>query len=168
MRPSLLRRFYWAATIVGPIATAFAFMDIAAHSGSPNLSPMIGLEGGGAPNALPFLLITITFICISGALVARSMLTEAEERPSLPGAVLLSMLVFVVTAVASRPVFHAKWERDCEHGVGKACWAISQLTADPAHKAELMTKACEHGDPRGCGEPPSDTSAAPSASASAP
>jgi hypothetical protein len=104
--------------------------------------------------------IALALVCISGAVLVRSMLTD--PRPSIPGAVMLSMVCFILTAVASRPIFHAKWERDCNRGVGKACWALGSLSTDPGRKAELLRSACEHGDSRGCEEP-----AAPEASASA-
>jgi hypothetical protein len=163
---SWLRSVYWGATVIGPVATALAFMDSAAHQGSPKDSPMIGLEGGGAPNVIPYMFIALALVCISGAVLVRSMLTD--PRPSIPGAVMLSILCFFVTAVASRPIFHAKWERDCDHGVGKACWAIGSLTTDPARKAELLERACEHGDPRGCGEPSVPEGSASAASSEEP
>ena len=153
------RAGYWAASVLGPVSLALAFMDIAAHSGDPKLSPMIGLEGGGAPNALPFIFVTIAFVCISGALVMRS--TLSLPRPSIPGAVVLSMFVFVLTGLASRPLFQVKWRRDCAHGVAKACWAIAELSVDPASKAALLQRACDLGDSRGC------ETYAPTASASA-
>jgi len=156
------RSAYWAASVLGPVSLALAFMDIAAHSGDPKLSPMIGLEGGGAPNALPFIFVTIAFVCISGALVVRS--TLSPPRPSIPGAVVLSMFVFIVTGIASRPLFQMKWRRDCAHGVAKACWAIAELSVDPGEKAALLQRACTLGDSRGCETDAPTASAAASVS----
>jgi len=148
---SWLRSVYWSASVIGPVAAALAFMDSAAHQGSPKDSPMIGLEGGGASHVIPYMFLALALACISGAVLVRSMLTD--PRPSIPGAMMLSILCFIVTAVASRPIFHAKWERDCARGVGKACWALGSITTDPARKEELLKRACENGDPRGCEGP---------------
>ncbi len=161
---SKLRLLFWVACIVGPISTALAFMDIAAHSGDPTTSPMIGLEGGGAPNALPFIFITVAFVSITGALFARSAAPESE-RPSIPRGVATSLLVFVITALVAGPIFRAKWRRDCAHDVARACWAVGELSTDPAAKASLLERACDLGDTRGC---PSASPSSPAPSASSP
>jgi hypothetical protein len=156
-----LRAAYWASFVVGPIATSLAFLDVAAHLEGP----MIGLEGGGAPNALPYLFVAIAFGCITGAIFARSVLVP---RPSIPRAIFLGFVMFFGTGIASRPFFHWKWERDCDHGVAKACYAISQISTDPEKHTTLAAKACDLGDPRACPSAAVSASAAPSAAPPAP
>jgi hypothetical protein len=151
-----LRRLYWGAFVIGPAGTALAFLDVAAHMEN---GPMIGLEGNGAPNALPYLFAALAFACVTGAIFARTVL---DPKPSFMRGILLGFVMFIVTGFASGPIFRWKWRHDCEHGVARACFAISQLALDQGEKTRLGERACDLGDPRAC------PSADPSASAAAP
>lgn len=155
-----LRYVYWACFVVGPILTSLAFLDVAAHMQG---TAMIGLEGGGAPNAIPFLFAALAFGCVTGAIFARTVL---DPKPSFMRALLLGFVVFLATGFLSRPIFHWKWEHDCAQGVAKACYAIGAIDPDPNRRAELTEKACGLGDPRACpsASASADASAAPSSS----
>jgi hypothetical protein len=152
-----LRSAFWAAFVIGPIATALGFLDVAAHMQN---GPGIGLEGGGAPNALPYLFVAIAFTSITGAIFARFVLTH---KPSLIAGVLLGFVSFVAAGLASGPIFRWKWAHDCERGVARACYAVSQLATDPVKKETLGEKACGLGDPRACPSASASASAGPAA-----
>ena len=165
-----LRWFFWIGFVVGPIAASFGMLDVGAHMDG---GPGIGLEGNGAPNALPYLFAVIAFACGTGGLCARAF--SPEPRPPLIAGGLLGIVCFLGVFGISRPVFRWKWEFDCERNVAKACWAISELSTDPPTKEGLRAKACQLGDKRGCpkdetteaaaSSEPAAASAAPSASA---
>lgn len=154
-----LRWFFWIGFVLGPIAAAFGLLDVGAHM---EHGPRIGLEGNGAPNALPYLFAMIAFASGTGALVARAF--SPEPRPPIIAGVILGILCFIGAFLVARPVFRWKWELDCSRDVARACWAISELEADAAKKDELRAKACRLGDTRGCPAPPPDASAQPDAS----
>lgn len=160
-----MRWLFWVGFVLGPICAALALLDVGAHMDG---GPKIGLEGNGAPNALPYLFAVISFACATGGLMARAF--SPEPRPPIIAGLLLGIVCFLGAMVAARPLFQWKWRLDCDHDVARACWAISELQTDAAKKEELRAKACRLGDKRGCPkeegeEAAPDASAAPSASA---
>ncbi len=143
----VLRALTWVGFVLCPIALTLAMMDFGAHGDAS--TPGIGLEGAGRPGGAAMPLMMIALVGIVGGFVAR--MSVPEPRIPLIALVGLGGITFVGAMLASRPLFHWKWERDCDHDVARACSALARLTVpgDPAG-ARLAKKACGLGDPAGC------------------
>ncbi len=143
----LLRVLTWGCFLLCPIAFTLALMDFGAHGDSSG--PGIGLEGAGRPGAATMPLMMIALVGLVGGLVART--TGAEPRVSILRLVGAGLLCFVASLLASRPLFHWKWQHDCDAKVGRACWAIARMTPSGDATATALTrKACSFGDPDAC------------------
>jgi hypothetical protein len=144
---TVLRTLTWVGFVLCPIAFTLAMMDFGAHGDAS--TPGIGLEGAGRPGGASTPLMMIALVGIVGGFVAR--MSGPEPRVSLLRLAGVGALTFAATLVLSRPIFHAKWEHDCDRGVARACTALARLrvSGDPEGLA-LARKACGLGDPGGC------------------
>jgi hypothetical protein len=146
---ALVRVLTWASFLLCPVAFSLALMDYAAHNGGPG----IGLEGAGRPGSSTTPLLMIAFVGIVGGFSARMMLPDAPDprRVSLPRVVGVCVLCFIGSMVGARPLFHWKWNVDCNNGVGIACWTLARM-APPADQSALVLgrKACSLGEPDAC------------------
>lgn len=143
----LLRVLMWVGFILFPVAFTLAMMDFGAHGDAS--TPGIGLEGAGRPGGAATPLMMIALVGVAGGIFAR--MSTPEPRTPLPALGAISILAFIASMLAARPVFHWKWERDCGNDIARACFALARLRpAGDATGDELTLKACRLADPNAC------------------